>query len=389
VDLDPATPWTPPVETGLVVFPYRPYRCGYELRQVSPAKPQANFHDAPAGTSPSPLDLHVTIAGNAASSVVVSWATDAMTRQTEVRFGDSPAQLDKIAHGFSFATAADRRQHEVHLCGLRPGATLYYDAGGAAGRSGVHKLTTAPAAATDVTLLVVGDSRSNPSVLGQFASKAMQQGPTAMLLSGDAVASGGSQPEWDALFGAAPDLFAEVPGLWGHGNHESLDELYFDQLALPDHGGGVTQIEQWYARSYGPLRIVVLNDTVSNSAQITGSERAFLETTLHAVDRSQTPFVVTMHHQPMYTTSDGHSSNTALARRGALFWPGTRSTRTSPVTSTATSRPPRSPPGRRRSRRTRLEGPASATSAAAARDSTASPPPSPGSRRANRRTALR
>jgi hypothetical protein len=176
----------------------------------------------------------------------------------------------------------------------------------------VHKVTTAPGDASDVTLLVVGDSRSDPSVLGAMAAKAMEHGPTALLFSGDAVATGGSQPNWDELFAVAPDLFAEVPGLWAHGNHEALDELYFDQLALPDHGGGGTQLEQWYARSYGPLRVVVLNDTVSSSAQITGSEKQFLDATLRSVDRSRTPFVATVHHQPMYTTSDGHTSNTTL-----------------------------------------------------------------------------
>ncbi len=33
---------------------------------------------------------------------------------------------------------------------------------------------------------------------------------------------------------------------------------------------------------------------------------------LKAVDRARTPYVVTMHHQPMYTTSANHGSNTAL-----------------------------------------------------------------------------
>jgi hypothetical protein len=312
-DVDPGGPWTPTVETGTVTFPYIAYKCGYAIRSVSPSQPEAKFHDGAAGAAPAPKNLHVTIAGNAATSVAISWATDATTMQTEVRFGDSPTRLDKVAHGFSFATGAgDRRQHEVHLCGLKSGSTFYYDAGGAAGRSAVHKVTTAPGDASEVTLLVVGDTRSAPSVLGGFAAKAMAQGPTAMLLSGDAVATGGSQPLWDELFDAAPDLFAEVPGLWAHGNHEGLDELYFQQLALPDHQGGTTQIEQWYATTYGPLRVVVLNDTVSSSAQITGSERQFLEASLRAVDRARTPFVTTIHHQPMYTTSNGHASNTQL-----------------------------------------------------------------------------
>jgi hypothetical protein len=132
------------------------------------------------------------------------------------------------------------------------------------------------------------------------------------MLSGDAVATGGQQGQWDALFAAAPEFFAQVPGLWSNGNHEALDELYFRQFALPDHLGGTTQIEEWYAVTYGPLRAIFLNDSVSNSAQITGSEKQFLRSTLQAVDRERTPFVLTIHHKPMYTTSSGHSSSTQL-----------------------------------------------------------------------------
>jgi hypothetical protein len=311
LDIDPGGPWNPPVETGTVAFPYSAYKCGYAIRQVSPSKPAATFHAAAAGSAPAPKNLHLSLPGNAATSVAILWATDAATMQTEVRFGDSPDHLDKVAHGFSFASSS-RRQHELHLCGLTPNTTFYYDAGGPAGRSSVHKFTTAPDDTSEVTILVVGDTRSNPSIFGQMSQAALGHGPTAMLMSGDAVVSGGDQGAWDALFAAAPDLFASLPGLWANGNHEGLDELFFHQFALPDHLGGATQIEEWYESTYGPLRSVVLNDSVSNASQITGSEQQFLDAALHAVDHDRTPFVLTMHHKPMYTTSSGHSSETGL-----------------------------------------------------------------------------
>ena len=311
-DADPGTPWAPPPESGPVAFPYTAYRCGYPIRQVSPSKPAADFHEDASGAAPSPKNLHLTIAGNASSSVVVQWSTDGATHATEVRFGDSPTKLDKIAHGFSFDYGAtDRRQHEVHLCGLPAGRTFYYDAGGSKGRSAVYKVTTAPDAATDVKVLVGGDTRTNPDVWANLAKAAIAQGATAMVMTGDAVASGGIQSQWDALFEAAPELFAQLPGIWAHGNHEGLDEAYFGQFALPDNGSA-SGVEEWYATTYGPLRFVVLNDTVSSSSVITGVERAFLDLTLKSIDRARTPFVVAMHHQPMYTTSNGHSAATDL-----------------------------------------------------------------------------
>ena len=314
-DADPNDPWAPPAESGAVAFPYTAYRCGYAIRQVSPSKPAADFHEDTSGTAPTPKNLHLTIAGNASSSVVIQWSTDAATLATEVRFGDSPAKLDKIARGFAFDYGAtNRRQHEVHLCGLQAGRTYYYDAGGSKGRSAVYKVTTAPDAPSDVKILVGGDTRTNPDVWASLATSAIAQGATAMVMTGDAVASGGIQAQWDALFEASPELFAQLPGIWAHGNHEGLDESYFAQFALPDNGSA-TGVEEWYATTYGPVRFVVLNDTVSSSSMITGVERTFLDLTLKSVDRVRTPVVVALHHQPLYTTSSGHSP--ALDLRGA------------------------------------------------------------------------
>jgi endonuclease YncB( thermonuclease family) len=312
VDTKPSEPWNPPVETGAVALPYTAYRCGYAIRQLTPSKPSAIFHEDVAGNTPAPKNLHLTIAGNASSSVVMQWSTDSATHASEVRFGDAPDKLDKVAKGYSFEYGvAGRRQHEVHLCGLEAGRTYYYDAGGSKARSTVYRFTTAPDAAKDVKVLVAGDTRSNPSVWASIAQVAISQGATALVMTGDAVATGSNASQWDALFQAAPELFAQVPGIWAHGNHEGLDETYFAQFALPDNGGSAGN-EEWFATTYGPIRFVVLNDTVSSGSVITGVEKAFLEGTLKAVDRARTPFVVALHHQPPYTTSSGHAPATDL-----------------------------------------------------------------------------
>lgn len=312
-DGNPDAPWMPPAEAGAVSFPYTPYRCGYPIRQVAPSKPAATFHED-VGTAP-PKNLHLTVPGNAASSIAIQWSTDDATKASEVRFGESADKLDKVAHGFSFTYGvANRRQHEVHLCGIKPGTTYYYDAGGSKARSAVASFTTAPDAPTEVKVLVVGDTRSDPSVMKAMEPKMLSHGATAMVTTGDAVATGGNQGEWDAFFGAAPKLFAQVAGIYAHGNHEDLDELYFAQNAFADNGGAAG-IEEWFSNAYGPVRFVTLNETVSSSAFITGAERAFLETTLKGTDRKRFPWVIANHHMPFYTTSDGHAPNTTT--RGA------------------------------------------------------------------------
>ena len=63
--------------------------------QIAQVYPSAVFHDDTGDAAP--RNLHLTIAGNADTSVVVQWSTNDATRATEVRFGDSPTKLDKIA----------------------------------------------------------------------------------------------------------------------------------------------------------------------------------------------------------------------------------------------------------------------------------------------------
>lgn len=315
-DAGPA--WSPPVERGAVTFPYRAYQCGYSVRSVSPGVRSAQFHADTSGAAPRPRNLHLTFAGDPAMSVVIQWSTDAATAGSEVRFGESAAALDRVARGFSFtyAGASGRRQHEVHLCGLSPGRTYYYDAGGSAvgGRSARYRFVTAPSAPTAVRAIVAGDSRSNPSRWAGVARRALAEGADLLLLSGDAVADGASQAQWDALFDASPELFATLPAVWSNGNHEYLAEPYLAQMSLPDNGGA-RGVEQWYALTYGPLRIVALNDTVAASTDISIAQVDFLRATLSSVDRARTPWVLGLHHQPMYTTSSSHGSNATV--RGA------------------------------------------------------------------------
>ena len=101
------------------------------------------------------------------------------------------------------------------------------------------------------------------------------------------------------------ELLAEVPGAWADGNHEGRSAVYYDQFALPPNGDADYH-EHWYALTYGPLRVIVLNDTTVPARVITGAEALFLSQTLAAVDRARTPWVVTLHHRPMHTDAVGH-----------------------------------------------------------------------------------
>lgn len=312
VDVAPDTgarPWNPPVEVGAVTFPYRAYRCAHDVRAVMPDATTAVFHAEQFGAAPRPRNLHLTFAGDPAVSVVIQWSTDDATLSSEVRFSDRPGVLDRVARGFSFTYpgAPGRRQHEVHLCGLEPGRTWHYDVGGHASgaRSPAYHFVTAPSGPSEVTVIVTGDSRSNVASWNAVTRRALTEGADLMVFTGDAVEWGGDQGQWDALFDAAPEFWATIPAVWVHGNHEGLAAPYFAQLALPDHGG-LRGSEQWYAITYGPLRIVALNDTVDREEDVTVAQVEFLRASVASIDRARVPYVVTAHHQPFYTTSLTH-----------------------------------------------------------------------------------
>ncbi len=293
----------------VVSFPHRPPRCDYQLPAVSPGVPAVNPHREAYGRAPRVRNLHITFVGDPSTSAVIQWSTDDRTLASSVQYGPAGGPLTQTALGYSFtyrgSGSEGRREHEVHLCGLTPGTRYTYLAGGAPGRSQPYSFVTAPAGPAEVRFIVAGDARTDPATWGVIARSASAEHADAMLFSGDAVADGASQPLWDEFFAASPDFFATHPVLWSDGNHEGISEVYYAQFALPGNGDPLRH-ERWYTLRYGPLTVIALNDTTVSRDELTGPETTWLRSVLSTVDRTRTPYVVTLHHKPMYTTSVGH-----------------------------------------------------------------------------------
>lgn len=299
-----------------LAFPHRPAGCDYDVPAVVPNHTRTEAHSDRSGPAPQPRAVHLTSVASPATSIVVQWSTDEQTLASEVRFGSAPERLERVAQGYSFryAGAPGRRQHEVHLCGLEPGRTWYYDAGGSAARSAVVSFNTAPAGPEEVRILVAGDARTHPEVWGALSRLALEQRPDVLFFSGDVTASGSSQRLWDQFFDEGRELLARVPIFIADGNHDDPSTVYHAQFALPSNGSP-SHHESWYRVSYGPVELLVLNDSTVPPSVVTGPQTQWLERSLSQVDRGRTPWVVAMHHQPMYTTAVGHLPD--LVTRGA------------------------------------------------------------------------
>ncbi len=312
---------SPPPLSERVQFPLRPPSCGYVVRPPHAGRIQVRRHSEEYGPRPDVRALHLTFVGDPSTSMVVQWSTDERTYASTVRVQEEGGAELPVAEGYSFPLpgATDRRQHEVHLCGLKPSTRYRYVAGGARRAAATHTFTTAPAGAGEVRVAVAGDSRSDPRAWGRVARAMLARRPDAMLFTGDAVGDGGNAALWEAFFAEGADLLAEVPGLWVDGNHEGRAAVYYDQFALPPNGSEEYH-EHWYAITYGPLRVIGLNDTTVPKRVIAGVEAGFLRDALASVDRAATPWVVTFHHQPMHTDAVGHRPDTAtLSAWGPLF----------------------------------------------------------------------
>ncbi|MEZ4241967.1 MAG: metallophosphoesterase family protein [Myxococcota bacterium] len=275
--------------------------------------------DAPTfGAAPEPFQVRLGWPTEDPSrSAGFLWRTDTDTLASTVQYGVGDA-LDQTAVGVSyrFGGAGDDpgpdRIHEVRLCsGLQPATTYSYRVGGDGHWSPTYQFTTpgAPGSFDTFRVAVLGDARGAYETWGSLLAAIDAEDPDLILFTGDMVDLGGVQAQWDAWFDAAGDILARRPLLGAHGNHEFLAPHYFAQFMFPGN-------EQWYAVRYGPLELVVLNDTLAALTDLQ-TEATFQQDVFGATDA---PWRVAMHHQAAYSACTRHGSNQLVRDAWAPVW---------------------------------------------------------------------
>jgi hypothetical protein len=309
-----ATDTLPPPDGSNPLAPlsYMPAGCSYTVTTTM-GTANNRMGDATAfGPNPTPTHVHVTWANDPSTSIAVLWATDAATLATVVQYGTSMTSLTQSAMGHVtsvLGSVSTLHEHEVHICGLTPDTTYYYQVGGTGNFSPVQSFRTAPApgGTGDVNFAVSGDSRDSTMILHQVQQQMLSIGgmqqPDFEVFTGDAVLFGTTQSLWDAWFDAAAPTLGVMPFVFAQGNHEALALNYFVQIAQPQTGMP-NQDELYFSFNYGPLHIVVLNDTPAMgdiAGVVAGSELAWLQSDLAAVDRTRTPWVIATHHKAPFS----------------------------------------------------------------------------------------
>lgn len=222
--------------------------------------------------------------------------------------------------------------------GLKPGETYYYTVGDTvAQRSKVYSFKAAPVVGPDtpVTLSAFGDLGNTPwqdaswqhswdfQNRGEIPSvnttrRLALETSDAVVHFGDISYAVGFLSEWDSFMKQIEPVASKIPWMASIGNHE----MGWSESWEPsqDSGGecGVPfnahfpfaaqnatvpwqERESWYSFAYGPVYVVMLStehDYTHGSPQHT-----WLASTLAAVDRKVTPWLLVTGHRPMYVSS--------------------------------------------------------------------------------------
>jgi len=307
-----------------MAFAYTPEGCDYSVKV--PEISESGMSVDARGEDPTPKFIHASWAGPAESTFAVNWRTDLMTTTTELLVGTEEAAVDTadgptdgvrrvLGHHMLFMTITGEqaRFHEAHVCGLEADSRYYYKVGGSGAWSEVFDVGTAPAAHSTQAFrfAVTGDARNDAVVWAQTQGEVFRHAPDFELFTGDAVALGVVQEQWDEFFGtdyegtSVQDVLARTQFMPVSGNHDALALNYLLQFALPqdESEGERVQGEEWYSFDYANAHFVMLHDFAGEEI-LNGAERDFLEADLAAVDREKTPWVFAVHHHSPYSCSN-------------------------------------------------------------------------------------
>lgn len=228
--------------------------------------------------------------------------------------GDVEVELDVGADRPAVSVSRGRTLHRVALRGLTPNERYRYVVRSGDARASGSFRTAPPDGEGPLRFVIYGDTRTQAEQHGLVARQVLNRDPQLAIHTGDLVATGSLDDDWQQFFRIERDLLMAVPLYPVIGNHELQRddaeglERYLRYLAVPADG------RRYYAFTWGPVRFVMLD---SNDEWEQGGEQwAWLERELvaTAADPSSAHVVAVMHHGPF--SSGYHGPNQRMLRAG-------------------------------------------------------------------------
>ena len=333
-------------------FTYSPQGCSYTVTVPDARGFQSLALDdgAPVtdATGGAPIRVRLGLGGGTqgadpATTAAFTWETAAQIGAAQVRIGTSPTALSDVHKGYSWVippptldlsgSPMPANMHEVHVCGLSPATTYYYQVGGGVSGqeawSATQSFTTLPASGP-LVVGVSGDSRDDASVF-QLVQERMRDGAVAMqIFSGDFVLYGASESlyqqwldkAWKDPVDASKFLtLGQQLILPVAGNHENSSSQFYGNFALPGDGPFA---EEFFSIDVGSAHILQFDDQ-SIATLPAGDEAtaalAFIDSDLAKADQNRTahPFLIVEHHRGEFSTANHGNDPDVVAARNTLF----------------------------------------------------------------------
>ncbi len=222
------------------------------------------------------------------SAITVCWVSDGSTTGA-VRY--KLPGVTRWATASDAATLGKTRYHRVRITNLRPYTRYAYAVvdNGAARTPPATFLTAAPPN-QPFRFVAYGDTRTQPDKHAAVIARIVAFRPDFVLQTGDQVANGEREPEWDVFFATAQPMLKDAAYFPELGNHEHTAAPYFKYFP----------VARDYSFDYGNVHFVGLDSNRPNGEKT--AQDAWLRRDL-AAHQSATWRVVFLHHTP-YTCVD-------------------------------------------------------------------------------------
>jgi predicted phosphodiesterase len=248
-----------------------------------------------------------------ASSATVVFDTDLPTRGA-VEYGPTDA-LGRVAISAGGALA---RHHVVELVGLPEHAAIAYRlvAGDSLGER--QTLHTAPAPDSPLRIGVYGDVRGGHDVHEALVASLAREAPDLVLMTGDMVARGTDEGDWQRFFAATAELMPSIPYYPVIGNHDlgragdeqrRMNEIF----ALWPGPADRPEWGHWYSFTVAGVHIVMLDSNSYAHAE----QLAWLADDLRATRAANARAILAVAHDGPYS----HGPHGGNERAALLYAP--------------------------------------------------------------------
>jgi hypothetical protein len=155
---------------------------------------------------------------------------------------------------------------------------------------GPFRVSTLPPLGQPLRFVAMGDSRTFPKDWASVANAVVQKNPALVVFSGDMVADGREDRQWDAeFFGAARPYFASIPTFYVIGNHEEGSPLLGTLVPVAGR-------DHWKASAGAALFIGI------DGAQSWAASSANLKWLETVLKESREPFIFICSHYPPWSS---------------------------------------------------------------------------------------